>query len=169
MIDFREDVLPLKNKLFRLALRLTGVRADAEDIVQETLIKVWNKRAELDKIASVEAFSLTICRHLALDHLARFDNRHETLDDATADTARDQAATPLMQVAQDDRRTWVMELFRQLPEKQKTIMQLRDIEGKSYKEIAQVLDITEEQVKVTLFRARQHIRQTFEKIENYGL
>ena len=169
MIDFREDVLPLKNKLFRLALRLTGVRADAEDIVQETLIKVWSKRAELDKIASVEAFSLTICRHLALDHLARFDNRHETLDDTTADTTRDQAATPLMQVAQDDRRTWVMELFRQLPEKQKTIMQLRDIEGKSYKEIAQVLDITEEQVKVTLFRARQHIRQAFEKIENYGL
>lgn len=92
MIDFREDVLPLKNKLFRLALRLTGVRADAEDIVQETLIKVWNKRAELDKIESVEAFSLTICRHLALDHLARFDNRHEALDDTTADTARDQAA-----------------------------------------------------------------------------
>ena len=164
MIDFREDVLPLKNKLFRLALRLTGVRADAEDIVQETLIKVWNKRDELDRIESVEAFSLTICRHLA-----RFDNRHETLDEALADTTRDLSASPLMATAQNDRRTWVMQLFRQLPEKQKTVMQLRDIEGKSYKEIAQVLGITEEQVKVTLFRARQRIRQAFEKIENYGL
>ena len=162
MIDFREDVLPLKNKLFRLALRLTGVRADAEDIVQETLIKVWNKRDELDRIESVEAFSLTIC-------LARFDNRHETLDEALADTTRDLSASPLMATAQNDRRTWVMQLFRQLPEKQKTVMQLRDIEGKSYKEIAQVLGITEEQVKVTLFRARQRIRQAFEKIENYGL
>ena len=169
MIDFREDVLPLKNKLFRLALRLTGVRADAEDIVQETLIKVWNKRDELDRIESVEAFSLTICRHLALDHLARFDHRHETLDEALADTTRDLSASPLMATAQNDRRTWVMQLFRQLPEKQKTVMQLRDIEGKSYKEIAQVLGITEEQVKVTLFRARQRIRQAFEKIENYGL
>ena len=169
MIDFREDVLPLKNKLFRLALRLTGVRADAEDIVQETLIKVWNKRDELDRIESVEAFSLTICRHLALDHLARFDNRHETLDEALADTTRDLSASPLMATAQNDRRTWVMQLFRQLPEKQKTVMQLRDIEGKSYKEIAQVLGITEEQVKVTLFRARQRIRQAFEKIENDGL
>ena len=74
-----------------------------------------------------------------------------------------------MATAQNDRRTWVMQLFRQLPEKQKTVMQLRDIEGKSYKEIAQVLGITEEQVKVTLFRARQRIRQAFEKIENYGL
>ena len=68
MIDFREDVLPLKNKLFRLALRLTGVRADAEDIVQETLIKVWNKRDELDRIESVEAFSLTICRQTSQPH-----------------------------------------------------------------------------------------------------
>lgn len=48
-------------------------------------------------------------------------------------------------------------------------MQLRDFEGKSYKEVAEILGITEEQVKVNIFRARQTIKQKFRKIDNYGL
>jgi len=44
MLNFRTDILPLKNQLYRLALRITLNTAEAEDIVQETLIKVWNKR-----------------------------------------------------------------------------------------------------------------------------
>ena len=56
-----------------------------------------------------------------------------------------------------------------LPEKQRSIMQLRDIEDKSYKEIATLLKLTEEQVKVNLFRARQKVKQWFTNIDNYGL
>ena len=70
-ISFRNDVLPLKNALYRLALRITLNREEAEDIVQDTLIKVWNKRESWDEIDSIEAFSLTICKNLALDHLKR--------------------------------------------------------------------------------------------------
>jgi RNA polymerase sigma-70 factor (ECF subfamily) len=53
-----------------------------------------------------------------------------------------------------------------LPEKQRSCMQLRDMEGKSYKDIAAILGITEEQVKVNIFRARQTIKERFQKIEN---
>ena len=63
-ISFRNDVLPLKNTLYRLALRITLDSADAEDIVQETLIKVWNRRAQWEEIENIEAFCLTICRNL---------------------------------------------------------------------------------------------------------
>lgn len=168
MIRFREDVLPLKDKLYRLALRITLDTAQAEDIVQETLIRVWSKRDDLEAIETIEAFCLTICRNLALDYLAKKETQNEPLDDSY-DTAFDNAYTPLQSLSLDDKRTWVMKLFNQLPEKQKSVMQLRDIEGKSYKEISEVLNITEEQVKITLFRARQHIRQEFEKIDNYGL
>lgn len=66
-LSFRADVLPLKNKLFRLALRITLNHAEAEDVVQETMIKVWNRREEWQKIDSIEAFCLTICRNLAVD------------------------------------------------------------------------------------------------------
>ena len=63
-ISFRNDVLPLKNELYRLALRITLNSAEAEDIVQDTLIKVWNKRDDWQNIDSIEAFSLTICRNI---------------------------------------------------------------------------------------------------------
>jgi RNA polymerase sigma-70 factor (ECF subfamily) len=70
---------------------------------------------------------------------------------------------------QQDRIQLVRRLIDNLPEKQRSVMQLRDIEGKSYKEIAQVLDISEEQVKINIFRARQTIRQKFIETEKYGL
>ena len=68
-ISFRTDVLPLKDELFRLALRITLNRADAEDVVQETMLKVWNRRETWATLESIEAFCLTICRNIALDKL----------------------------------------------------------------------------------------------------
>ncbi|HCE47093.1 MAG TPA: RNA polymerase subunit sigma-70, partial [Prevotellaceae bacterium] len=80
MVNFRDDVLPLKDKLYRLALRITLETREAEDIVQETLIRVWKKREEWDKIESIEAFSLTICRNLALDQIAKKEAQNKSLD-----------------------------------------------------------------------------------------
>ena len=169
MINFREDVLPLKNKLYRLALRITLDTREAEDIVQETMIRVWNKREDLDKIESIEAFCLTVCRNLALDQIAKKETQNKSLDESYDNTPDTSSFSPLQSLSLDDKRLWVMKLFNKLPEKQKSVMQLRDIEGKSYKEVAAVLGITEEQVKVNLFRARQYIRTEFEKIDSYGL
>jgi RNA polymerase sigma-70 factor (ECF subfamily) len=73
-ISFRTDVLPLKNELFRLALRITLNRDDAEDVVQETMMKVWNRREQWAQIESMEAFCMTICRNVALDHQKRMEN-----------------------------------------------------------------------------------------------
>ena len=70
-ISFRNDILPLKNKLFRLALRITLDSAEAEDIVQDTLIRVWNKRDEWHSLDSVEAYCLTVARNLAIDRSQR--------------------------------------------------------------------------------------------------
>lgn len=167
-ISFQNDVLPLKNKLFRLALRITLNRAEAEDIVQDTLIKVWNRRDSWEAIESIEAFSLTICRNLALDRAKKRENNNASLDDVGLAEPVTQT-TPYEQMLKHDRVTLVRQLVDSLPEKQRSCMQLRDFEGKTYKEIAAVLGISEEQVKVNIFRARQAIRQRFEKIDNYGL
>ena len=72
-IDFRNDILPLKDKLSRLALRITFDRAEAEDIVQETMIRVWNKRDEWHELESVEAYCLTVTRNLAIDRSEKKD------------------------------------------------------------------------------------------------
>ena len=78
IVSFRNDVLPLKNVLFRLALRITMNKEEAEDVVQDTLMKVWDRRDTLQDIDSIEAFSLTICRNIALDKTKRSSWREES-------------------------------------------------------------------------------------------
>ncbi len=159
----------MKDILYRLALRITLSREEAEDIVQDTLIKVWNRRDSWDAIESMEAFALTICRNLALDRMRLHDNRNASLDDESQGERPDSASNPLERTVQREKVAIVKSLVDNLPEKQRSCMQLRDFEGKSYKEIAGVLGITEDQVKVNIFRARQTIKQQFLEYDNYGL
>lgn len=166
-LSFRDDVLPLKDKIFRLALRITLSRAEAEDIVQDVLIKVWNRRDDLAEVDSIEAYSLTVCRNLSLDRLQRKENDNVNLDDAPPTEAND--APPDLQMIRNERIDNIKRLIERLPIPQRAAMQLRDMEGKTYKEISAITGQTEEQVKVNIFRARQYIRKQIEKIENYGL
>ena len=162
-ISFQSDILPLKNELYRMALRITMNAADAEDVVQETMMKVWNRRDQWDQIESIEAFCLTICRNVSLDKVRRMDNQTQSLDAAYDPKDQGVASNPEEQAIQSDRVRLVRQMINLLPEKQRSCMQLRDMEGKSYKDIATILDITEEQVKVNIFRARQTIREKFKR------
>ena len=167
-ISFRNDVLPLKNVLYRLALRITLSREEAEDIVQDTLIKVWNRRDDWQDIASIEAFSLAVCRNLSLDRIKKAGADNQPIGDDEASSA-DAASDPYERMMQRDRMEQVKRIVDALPEKQKSCMQLRDFEGKSYKEIAVALGMTEEQVKVNIFRARQAVKLRYNEIDRYGL
>ena len=82
---------------------------------------------------------------------------------------RSYASDPEEHAVQRDRVALVRRLINQLPEKQRSCMQLRDVEGKAYKEIALIMGITEQQVKVNIFRARQTIKQKFQQLEQHGL
>ena len=166
-ISFLDDILPLKDKLFRVALRITFDRAEAEDIVQETLIKVWKKREEWNSLESIEAYCLTVAKNLAIDMRDKMVSQTEELTPAN-DQAQDDE-NPYEKLVQKERLMLVNSLIEALPEKQRQIMQLRDIEEKSYQEIAETLGITEDQVKINLFRARQKVKQGFLKTNGYGL
>ena len=166
-ISFQEHILPLKDKLFRLALRITLNRAEAEDVVQETMIRVWSKRTEWGNLESIEAYCLTVAKRLAIDKSELKDAQNETLTSETE--SLQQVSSPHDCLVKKERIALLNQLIAQLPIKQRVLIQLRDIEGKSYKEIAVLMSMTEEQVKVTLFRARQKLKQQFIDIDNYGL
>lgn len=166
-ISFRNDILPLKDKLFRLAMRITLNRAEAEDVVQDALIRIWDKRSEWGSLASIEAYSLVITKNLAIDRMDKKDNQTQELpseSEFTHDTSNPQDL-----LIENERLSLIHQLMNRLPDKQRLIIHLRDIEGKNYKEIAAVLHITEEQVKVNLFRARQKVKQWYLEIDGYGL
>ena len=168
-ISFRDDVLPLKDKLFRLALRITLDRAEAEDIVQDTLIRVWNKRNEWSEIESVEAYCLVVAKNLAIDRSEKLETRKVPITTEVTEMPCDLNGGPHDRLVSKERIALIDKLMNDLPEKQRIIMQLRDIEGESYKQIAVVLGLTEEQVKINLFRARQKVKQRYLEIDEYGL
>ena len=158
-ISFRTTVLPLSDRLFRLALRITMNRAEAEDVVQDTLLKVWEHRNEWEQINNLEAFAIATCRNRALDIVKRAGRNTKNLDEM----AHFSDQTPHGQLEASEQISLVRKLMDDLPEVQRTIMLLRDIEGKTYQEIAETLEISETQVKVYLHRARTKIK---EKLKN---
>lgn len=160
-IDFKTDLLPLKNKLFRLALRITLDAPEAEDVVEDTLVKTWERREQLSEIESLEAYCTTMCRNLALDRAEKKEAQNLSLEVVQVDTA-DTTALPDEQMEQSERLQMVHELFNRLPEKQRTALQLRDIDGHTYQEVAERMNISETDVKVTIHRARQNLKQQIE-------
>ena len=102
-VSFRNDVLPLKNVLFRLAFRITTNREEAEDVVQETLMRVWDKRAEWDAIDSMEAFALSVCRNLSIDFTKRKGRHDASLDDAGVTPQAADQHNPFEQADQSNR------------------------------------------------------------------
>ena len=156
-ISFRTTVLPLGDRLFRLALRITMNRAEAEDVVQDTLLKVWELRSEWGQINNLEAFAIATCRNRALDVLKRAGRNTKSLDEV--DNTQLSTLNSQRSLEAREQLSLVRRLMDGLPELQRSIMLLRDIEGKNYQEIAEALDISETQVKVYLHRARTKIKE----------
>ena len=152
------DVLALKDMLLGVALRITGNRQEAEDIVQETLLRLLTQRSQLAAVSNLEAYATTVCRNLALDHRRKAERRVVSLDEARHDRA-DNSPSVVDRMTRDERIQAVEAIVGSLPEKQRQVFHLRDVEGLSYKDIATRMGISEADVKVTLFRARNAIRE----------
>lgn len=163
-MDFYRDILPLKDRLYRLALRLTGVREEAEDCVQETMLRIFARRDTLSP-ESPEAYALTLTRNLALDLLRRHGRHSVPLDAVPGDAEASRRAAersghdPYPALYARESLRLVSDILATLPEKQSTAMHLRDFDSRSYSEIAQIMGISEDQVKVNIFRARRAVRE----------
>ena len=161
-ISFKNDVLPLKDKLFRLALRITSNREEAEDIVQDTLMKLWNQRDEWSAIQNIETYIMTICRNLALDAIDKKERQNISLNEMVHDQPDNSQIQDETLIRQQQMNS-IQAIIQQLPEKQRTIILLRDIEEKTYQEIANIMGLSLSDVKVNLFRARQTLKNKFNK------
>jgi RNA polymerase sigma factor (sigma-70 family) len=166
--SFKNRVLPIKNKLYRFALRFLGNEEEAKDIVQEVLIKVWNGRDRMNQIQNWEAWCMRITKNLALDRVRLISKKQtspiEEMHDLREATLMPDESTEIGESMQK-----ITEMIAALPEKQRQVIHLRDVEGYSYQEISEVLELDMNQVKVNLFRARTALREKLTKIDAYGL
>ena len=165
---FESRVLPVKNKLFRFAFRLLGSSEEAKDVVQEVFIKVWSGRDQMESIDNMEAWCMRITRNLSLDKIRSRQRKATDPIEGNFDIQND-TRTPYEAAENNENMQRINQLIASLPEKQRQVMHLRDIEGYSYNEICEILELDMNQVKVNLFRARNAVREKFVKINAYGL
>jgi len=165
---FQNRVMPAKNKLFRFALRFLGNEDEAKDVVQEVLIKVWNGREQMNEIQNWEAWCMRITKNLSLDRI-RSLSRKPTQSIEEGINVHQKDLTPHETTEQKESMQSISILIASLPEKQRQVIHLRDVEGYSYNEICDILELDLNQVKVNLFRARTTVRERLIKINTYGL
>lgn len=166
--EFKNSVLPVKNKLYRFALRFLGNEDEAKDVVQEVMIKAWDRREDLKLYQSIEAWCMRLTKNLSLNklksgHFSRTSVLEE--DDRHISTIEN----PYANTETNDVLSHIHLLLKRLPEKQRQVLELRDVEGYSYQEISKILDMDLNQVKVNLFRARQTLKKQLLSIDAYGL
>jgi RNA polymerase sigma factor (sigma-70 family) len=165
--EFKEKVIPLSGKLFHFARLLLRDHAEAEDSVQEIFLKLWKLRFSLGEYNNLEAFAMRVTRNWCLDRLkakkplyidsysSGFDHHSET-------------DSPLGLLEKADQMNTVQRIIHALPEQQQTVIQLRDIDGYEFEEIAAIMNMNVNAVRVTLSRARNKIREQLINIGDYG-
>ena len=151
----------LRPKLYRFALAFTRRTDEAEDVVQEIGLRLWERRAELGAIRSIEAYAMSAIRNRCLDYARSPHNRSNEWDEAY-DTVYEQ--TPYKKMEQSDMAAFVRVLVDRLPEQQQMVIRLRDIEGYELEEIVEILSMNDGAVRANLSRARQKVREELLKI-----
>jgi RNA polymerase sigma factor (sigma-70 family) len=164
--DFLTIVTPFKDKVFRLAKRLLVSTEEAEDATQEVMIKLWKDKKNIKNYKNVEAFSMTMTKNFCYDKLKSKQAQnlkivHNNYEDTQVGLQK--------QLEDSDSLDWVGKIMNGLPEQQKLIVQLRDIEQYEFKEIAQMLDMNETAIRVALSRARKTIKEQLTNTHNYGI
>ncbi len=157
---------PVKDKMYRLALRLLVSREAAEDATQEVLIKLWNRNDKLKHYANLEAFAMTVTKNHCLDQLKLKQNNNLKIVHSNYDSKEN---NQLEQLEISDELDQVSRILRDLPEQQKVIFQLRDVEQYDYEEISEITKMNETAIRVALSRARKKIREELKKTHSYGI
>ena len=164
--EFLKLVMPFKDKVFRLAKRLLVSREEAEDATQEVLLKLWRNKSQIENYKNVEAFSMTMTKNFCLDKLKSKQSQNLKI---VHSNYQDHNVALQKQIELNDSLQWVAKIIEDLPEQQKMVVQLRDIEQYDFDEIAKMLGMNPTAVRVALSRARKIIREKLTNTHNYGI
>ncbi len=157
--EFLNAFLPKKNQWYRYAIWLLKDSWEAEEAVQDLYMKLWDRRADLNSYEKVEAYALSILKNLCIDRI-----RKSKMQMVSLDQMAEVGNSEIDQLELSDTNELLVEIISQLPEQQRLILQLRNVEGFTIEKIAETLDLKKNTVEVSLSRARRKIRKQLEKM-----
>ena len=155
--DFKQLFLPCHRKLFSVAYRLMGNAQAAEDMVQETFLKLWMQRDKIERVDNPEAYSIMVLRRLFYDRMRTGHLQEVDKDVGSLQVTSSQNISRQLEAADEYQR--VRQLISHLPEPQGRIMLMRDVEDRSFEEISIETGLTEVNIRSILSRARKKIRE----------
>jgi len=160
---FHKNIMPLADRMYRYAYSMLHSNDLAQDVVQDSLMRIWDKRKTLTSIQKVDAWAMRIVRNGCLDYIRRnkFTAFEESHENKLFVNSGDNTSF-------SDQKNWFEEAVKSLPEKQHEVFHLREVECMSYREISEIMGIGESDVKVNLHRARNKVRETMKKVNDYG-
>lgn len=159
---FKSDVVPLRNKLQNVAKNMLANEVDAEDAVQETFLRLWNQRSQLSNHPNVDGFAMQTLKNICIDKL-RAERHNVSLDGISI---AGNSITPYTFTEQQDSVLIIRNIIDSLPETQRHIITLRDVDGYELGEIAAIIGSEESTVRVNLSRARKAVRDKFLSMNN---
>ena len=165
---FLNDIDQIRDKVFRITKRILISQEEAEDATQEVIVKLWQMdAAKRNGFRSIEAYSVTMAKNYCLDRLKSKQAQNLSLNEKIGNSKMSDSLQT--KIEQTDELNWVGNLIDQLPERERMIIQLREIEQYDFDEIASILNLPEGTVRVYLSRIRKKIRKQFLEIQNHGI
>ena len=164
--EFKIKVIPTGKKLFRFAVQFLKNEDEAKDVIQDVFLKLWQKREELEKIENLEAFAMRMTRNRCIDILR--SGKVVPINAKIGRKLEEETEDVHSKIEFREAATQIKSLIGKLPELQRIIMQLRDIEQLSYEEIADITELKINAVRVNLSRARKKVREEFLKLNSDG-
>ena len=165
--DFKTDVLPLSNKLLRFANQILQDEEEAKDVLQDVFLKLWQKREELGKVENLEAFAFRMTRNRCLDMIR--SRRTISIESMKKVRFPEEESSDTDVLDLSNSVDQVKRIIAGLPDIQRTIIHLRDIDQLEFEEIAEATQLNVNAIRVNLSRARKKVRDEILKIQNYGI
>ncbi len=156
--EFKIHVFPLRAKLLSYARSLTETSEDAEDAVQEVMLRLWSKRNGLEQYRSIEALAMTLTHNLCIDMWRCRHQEHIPLESVQTTTGE---SSPERLLEAKDEMQLMNRIIDSLPPLQRTILRMKEVEELETEEIADITGCSAEAIRSNLSRARKRIRETY--------
>lgn len=162
--EFKEKVIPYSVKLYPMIFRILKNEEETRDALQELMLKLWNKRTDLNKCNNLPAYIITTAKNYSFDLLKR--KRPEVLEEKEEYKILN-IEEKGFDLEDREKYEYVQKTIEKLPENFKTVIQLRDIDGFTFEEMKEITGFEVAHIRVILSRARMKVKQEVEKIYNY--
>ncbi|HIW98070.1 MAG TPA: RNA polymerase sigma factor [Candidatus Tidjanibacter gallistercoris] len=164
--EFSARLIPMKDKIYRFARAILSDVSEAEDVTQDIFERLWAQRSSLERYTNLDAFVMVSVRNLCYDRLRSRKSKRAKLDMLRDELPR---STRGFADEETDTRELLLAVMAELPEKQRTVMHLRDVEDYEIDRIAEIIGMESPTVRVLLSRARRTVKEKFKAIMDYGI